>query len=86
MVGEERDWIICTLEVVSLVVKGMDDCEQLTIIDIVVSFGRREGHGDVSAWVEVTIAVALHENSPTGKEGGIGHDDEGVLDIGEVKD
>ena len=38
VVGEKSDRVFGSLEVVSPVVKGVDDGEQFAIIDVVVSF------------------------------------------------
>ena len=43
VVGEQGDGVLGTLEVVAPVVQGVDNSEQLTIINIIVAFCGREG-------------------------------------------
>ena len=56
------------------------------VIDVIIAFGGGECCGDISTWVKVSITVPLHEHSSTSEEGGISHNDEGTLYIGEVED
>ena len=86
MVSEKGDRMGGPLEVVVPMVKGMDNGEQLAIIDIVVSFGRGEGLGEISARVKIPITIPLHKHSSTSKKGCIHHDDKWSLDVGEVQD
>ena len=85
MIGEESDRVTGALEVVAPMIQSMDDCKQLVIVDVIVTFGRGECCRNISTQMEVSITVALHKNSPTGKEGGISHNHEGVLNIREME-
>ena len=40
----------------------MDDCQEFSVIDVIVSFGRGEGLGQVQAGVPITIGVSLEED------------------------
>ena len=63
-------------EIVSPLFQGLDDCEELSIIDVIIPLSRREGGGMIGTGVEVSIGVLLHEYSSRGSKGGIGHDEE----------
>ena len=57
--------------------QGLDYSEEFPIVDVVVSFGRREHGGMVGTGMEISIGIFLHEYSSSGGERGIGHDKEG---------
>ena len=73
------------LEVMTPVIQGMDDGEQFPIVDIVILFCRGKCLRKVHTGVEVSVVILLHENSPTSKERGVCHDNEGVAHVGEAK-
>ena len=81
MVSEKSDGVFSPLEVMSPVIKSMDDGEQLTIIDVIVPFCRGKSLRKVCARVKVAILILLHEDPSTGKEGHISHDYEGSLNV-----
>ena len=60
-------------EVVAPLFQGLDDSEEFPVVDVVVSFSRREGGRMVSTRVKVPVSILLHEYSPRGREGGISH-------------
>ena len=68
--------VFCASEVMAPFFQGLDDCKEFSIIDIVVSFSRREGGRTISTRVEVSVKVLLHEYSSRGSERGISHDKE----------
>ena len=51
------------------------------VINIIVSFCRREGLGEASARVKVTQCIGLYEDSTCGQERDIGHEQERVRDV-----
>ena len=65
MVSEKCHRLVGALKVVSPVIESMDHCEQLVIVDVIVSFSRREHLGEVSTRVKIAIVILLHENSAT---------------------
>ena len=70
-------------EVLSPFRKGMYDCKEFSVIDVVIPFSGSEYFREVHARVQVAISVFLHEDPPRGSEGGIRHDKEGFGVIGE---
>ena len=86
MVGEKGDGMRGSLEVVAPMVKGVDNGEQLSIVNIVVAFGKGEGLGEISARVKIPIIISLHKHSSTSKKRCVRHDDKQSLGIGEVQD
>ena len=86
VIHEQGDGMGGSLQVMSPVFKSMDDGEQFPIIDVIVSFSRRESLRQVSAGVKIAITVLLHENTPASEKRGVSHDNEGTTDIREVQD
>lgn len=85
VISEEGDRMLHALEVVLPMVKCMDDSKQFMVVNIVVAFSRSESPREVSTGVKISVVISLHEDSPTSKEGGIGHDSEGATGIRESK-
>ena len=85
MVGKDRDRVRSSLQVLLPFYKGEDDGEELSVIYVVVAFRRGEGLGKVSAGVEVSCFIRLHQDSTSGEEGGVGHKGEGASDIGDTE-
>ena len=50
----------------------MDDCQEFSIIDVIVLFGREEGLGQVRAGVPITVGVNLEEDGAGSIPGCIG--------------
>ena len=73
-----------SLEVMTPMVKGVDNGEHFVIINIVIAFGRGEGLREISAGMKIPITIPLHEYSSTSEERCVGHDDEWLLDVGEM--
>ena len=84
MVGEKGDGMGGSLEVVAPMVKGVDNGEQLSIVNIIVAFSRGEGLGEISTRVKIPIIILLHKHSSTSKKRHVCHDNKWLLDIGEV--
>ena len=57
VIGEDRDGVRSSLQVLLPLDKGKDNSKEFAIIDVIVSFGRREGLGKVSAGVKVSCFV-----------------------------
>ena len=86
MVGEKGDRMRGSLEIVAPMVKGVDNGKQLSIVNIVVVFGRGESLEEISARVKIPIIILLHKHSSTGKKRCVRHDDKWSLGIREVQD
>ena len=86
MVGEDlhREW--GAMEVVPPRLQGANDSEKLTIIDIVIPFGRGEGLRQVGTWVPVAIGVGLEEDGARRVFGSVHGDGEGGGEVWEVED
>ena len=56
--------------------QGLDDSEEFSVVNVIVSFGGGKGSRMICAGMEVTVGVLLHEYSSGGGEGGISHDEE----------
>ena len=63
MVGEDLYRKGGAMEVVAPRFQGMNDGEEFTVIDIVVTLGGGEGLREVGARVPVAVGVGLEENS-----------------------
>ena len=55
---------------------GEDDCQKLSVINIIMSLCRGEGGRMIGTGMEIPIGVLLHEYSFSGSERGISHDEE----------
>ena len=71
MVGEDLDREGRSREVLSPCFKGVEDGEEFSVIDVVVTFGRGERLGEVGAWMPSAIGVGLEKYSSRGELGGI---------------
>ena len=84
MIGEDRDGVRSSLQVLLPLNKGENNSKEFAIIDVIVSFGRREGLGKVSAGMKVSGYIRLHQDGTCGQEGGVGHESEGAGDVGDA--
>ena len=84
MISEDRDGVRSSLQVLFPFNKGEDNSKEFAIVDVIVSFGRREGLGKVSAGVKVSCFIRLHQDGTRSQEGGVGHESEGPGDIGDA--
>ena len=62
VVGEDLDGEGGSVEVVSPGFQSMDDCKELLVIDVVVSFSRDERLGKVGTGMPVAVSVHLEED------------------------
>ena len=85
VIGEESYQVTCALEVVMSMIQGMDNSEEFLIIDIIVLFCQGEHLREICTGMKITVVILLHEYPPTGQERGIGHDNEGMSDIGKME-
>ena len=85
MIGEESDWMGRALEVMTPMVQGMKNSEEFMIVDVVILFCRGEHLREIRTRMKIPIIIFLHEDSSTGKERSVGHDDEGFADFWETK-
>ena len=67
MVGDDGDRVGCPLNILTPFRESKDHCKQFPVIDVIVSFGGKEGAREVGTGVKVTIGIALYEDS-TGRE------------------
>ena len=74
------------MEVVSPGFQGTDDGEEFSVIDVVVSFRRRERLGEIGAGMPVTVGISLEEDGSGGIFGGVSCNGERGGEVGEVKD
>jgi hypothetical protein len=66
--------------------KSMNDHKQFSIIDVIVSFHRNEGLGEIRAWMPVAIGVGLEKDCSGGIVRGIGGDGEQGSEIWKAED
>ena len=59
MIGNDSNRVRSTLDVLPPFREGKDDCEEFSIVDVVVSFSREEGTGEIGAGVKVSVRIAL---------------------------
>ena len=57
VIGEDRGGVRSSLQVLFPLNKGEDNSKELVVIDVVVTFSRREGLGKVSAGVKVSCLI-----------------------------
>ena len=81
VVGEDRDGVRSSLQVLLPLDESKDDSEELSIIYVVVAFCGGEDLGEVSTGVKVSCFIRLHQDGTSGEEGGVGHESEGASDI-----
>ena len=63
MIGEDRDGVRSSLQVLFPLNKGEDNGEELSVIYVIIAFGRGKGLGEVGAGVEVSCLIRLHQDS-----------------------
>ena len=63
VVGEDLYWERGAMEVVAPGLQGANDCEEFSVVDVVVALGGGEGLGEVRARVPVAVGIGLEENS-----------------------
>ena len=66
--------------------QGKDDSEKFLIIDVIVSLHSREGLGEVSARVEVTRGIRLHQDCTSGKKRGVCHERKRARNMRDTED
>jgi hypothetical protein len=59
MIGEHDNRVRVPFEVVPPSFQGADDCEEFTIVDLVISFSRVEGLREVTARVICSVLISL---------------------------
>ena len=66
VICEDLDEEWGSMEVMSPGLQGMDDGEELPVVDVIVSFCWDEQLGEVGAWVPVAVQVSLEEDGARG--------------------
>ena len=72
MISEDLDREGGPGEVLSPCLKGVEDGEEFSVIDVIVPFSRGEGLREVGAWVPLAVWIGLEEYGSRGELGGIG--------------
>ena len=72
------------MEVMAPMIQGMNNGKEFLIIDVIVLFCRGERLREIRTGMKISVIVFLHEDSSTGKERSVGHDNEGTMNIWEV--
>ena len=85
MISEDLDREGGPGEVLSPCLKGVEDGEEFSVIDVIVPFSRGEGLREVGAWVPLTIWIGLEEYGSRGKLGGIGGYGKGGIGVRELE-
>ena len=86
MVVEDDSQERGSLDVMAPGAEGANDAKKLSIIDLIVSFGRGKGLRNEGTRMPYIVNVILVENSTSGKEGGVGLDLERLHAIWNKKD
>ena len=66
--------------------QGTDDGKEFSVVDVIVSFCRRERLGEVRAGMSIAIRVGLEKDGTRGVFRSVGGDGEGCGEVQEVKD
>ena len=64
VVSENSDQVGGASEILAPFCQGMYDCEELSIIYVIVLLGGGEGLREVGTGVKVAIRILLHEHAP----------------------
>ena len=86
VICEDLDGERGSMEIVSPGFQGADDGKELSVVDVVVSFGWDKRLGEVRAGVPFAVGVSLEENGARGILRGVGGDGEGFGEVREVED
>ena len=86
VICEDLDEEWGSMEVMSPGLQGMDDGEELPVVDVIVSFCRDERLGEVGTRVPVTVYIGLEEDGTRGIFRGICGDGKGFGEVREVED
>ena len=85
MISEDLDREGRPGEVLSPCLKGVEDGEEFSVIDVVVLFGGGERLREVGAWVPLTIWISLEEYGSRGELRGIGGYGKGGIGVRELE-
>ena len=86
VICEDLDGKWGSMEVVPPGFQGMDDGEELLVIDVIILFCGDERLGEIGTGVPITVSVSLEENSTRGIFRGISGDGKGLGEVREVED
>jgi hypothetical protein len=86
MVSEDLNRERGASEVLLPGLESSDDSKEFLIIDIIVSFSRDEGLGEIRTGVPVTIRISLEEDCTSGILRGISGDGKRGREVREVED
>ena len=59
VVGDDGNRVGRSLNILAPFSKGKNDCKEFSVIDVIISFSRKEGAGEIGTGVEITIGIAL---------------------------
>ena len=75
-----------SVEIVSPGFQGADDREELSVIDVIVSFCWNKRLREIGAGMPIAVGVSLEEDGARGVLGGVGGDGKGFGEVREVED
>jgi len=85
VVGKDLNWKLGAVEVVPPGFEGMDDCEEFSIIDVVISFCLGDRLREVGTGVPISIGVSLKEDSSRCMLGGVSGDGKRCGEVREME-
>ena len=85
MISEDLDREGGPGEVLSPCLKGVEDGEKFSVIDVVVPFSGGERLREVGAWVPLAVWIGLEEYGSRSKLGGIGGYGKGGIGVRELE-
>ena len=86
MVSEYLDWGGGSKEIVSPGIQGSHDCEEFSVVNVIVVLGRAKHLGEIGTGVPNSVDVSLEEYSSRGVLGCIGGNGKGGGEVGELED
>ena len=63
MISEDLDRKWGTMQVVAPSLESVNNSQEFLIVDIIITFGGREGLEEVGAWMPVAISICLEKDS-----------------------
>ena len=85
VICEHLDWRGGSEEIVSPGIQGSHDCEEFSVVDIIVVLGWAERLREISTGVPISVDVSLEEYASRGMLGCVGGNGEGGREVGELE-
>ena len=86
VVSDHNYRVACPLEIVFSLSESIDYSKELVVKNVIVVLYSRKSFEEEGTRVQISIKVYLHEDCPSGCEGGISHDREGFSGVWESQD